>query len=150
MKNATIQKVLDACLKDQHLSYTIEKNIIASRAIREETAGRKPRPAADQAAVPETGLVKNEQGEPLAGVTVLVKGSKRETLTNDKGEFSIQADDNEVLVFTYVGYTAKEVTVGKEHAVQVTMSVAQTDLNAVSITPLRFKTSATSLTYPPQ
>ncbi len=150
MKNATIQEVLDACLKDQHLSYTIEKNIIAIRAIREETAGRKPEPAAEQAAVPVTGLVKNEQGEPLAGVTVLVKGSKRETLTNDKGEFSIQADDNEVLVFTYVGYTAKEVTVGKEHAVQVTMSVAQTDLNAVVITALGIKRSEKSLTYAAQ
>ncbi|HTI07506.1 MAG TPA: TonB-dependent receptor plug domain-containing protein, partial [Puia sp.] len=150
MKNADIREVLDACMKGQHLSYTIEKNIIAIRAAAEEPTSRKPDSVTAKPAALITGLIKNEQGEPLAGVTVLVKGTKKETLTNDKGEFSILAEENDVLVFTYVGYTAKEVTVGKEHAVQVTMSVAQTDLNAVVITALGIKRSEKSLTYATQ
>jgi len=150
MKNADIRDVLDVCLKDQHLSYTIEKNIIAIRAIREEMVTPTAAPVTEQPAAVVTGLVKNEQGEPLAGVTVLVKGANRQAITNDKGEFSIQAEENQTLVFTYVGYAAKEVAVGKEHSLQVTMSIAQADLNTVVITALGIRRSEKSLTYATQ
>ena len=150
MKNADIREVLDACLKDQHLSYTIEKNIIAIRSTQEEAVTPKADPVVEQPAAVITGLVKNEQGEPLAGVTVIVRGANKQTITNDKGEFSIQAEENQTLVFTYVGYTAKEVTVGSEHSLQVTMSVAQADLNTVVITALGIKRSEKSLTYATQ
>ncbi|HEX3933840.1 MAG TPA: carboxypeptidase-like regulatory domain-containing protein, partial [Puia sp.] len=105
LKNADIRTVLDACLKEQHLVYTIEKNIIAIKVAPVETntnaSGANVAPAAVI-----TGTVKNDKGELLAGVTVLVKGSKRETTTNDKGEFTIQANQGETIVFTSVGYSA--------------------------------------------
>jgi TonB-dependent SusC/RagA subfamily outer membrane receptor len=139
---------MDACLKEQHLTYTIEKNIIAIRAVGDDgTAppGRLWWPRRRRPLV--TGTVKNEQGEILAGVTVQVKGTQKEVLTNDKGEFSIQANEGDILVFTYVGYSAKEVTVGADKTLSVVMTVGQSNLGEVVITALGIRRSEKSLTY---
>jgi TonB-linked SusC/RagA family outer membrane protein len=149
LKNADIRTALDACLKDQHLVYTIENNIIAIRAV-----GDRITSAADEAETPSiapiTGTVKNEQGEILAGVTVQVKGTQRHALTDAKGEFSIMADEGEVLVFTYVGLADKEVTVGADRSLQVVMAAGQANLNEVVITALGIRRSEKSLTYATQ
>ncbi len=151
LKNADIRTVLDACLKQQHLIYTIEKNIIAIKAAPDDPAATTGE-ANEAPAAAITGTVKNDKGSPLAegDTTVLVKGSKRETTTNDKGEFTIQANEGETLVLTSVGYSAMEVNVGSDKTVQVTMVVAQTDLNAVVITALGVRRSEKSLTYATQ
>jgi TonB-linked SusC/RagA family outer membrane protein len=144
LKNADLRTVLDACLREQHLTYTIEKNIIAIRAVQDEPV----MPAATEAPMATiTGTVKNDTGELLAGVTVLVRGTKRNTLTNDKGEFTIPANAGEVLVFSYVGYSNKEVTVGSEQNLDVTMIPADSNLGAVVITALGIRRSEKSLTY---
>ena len=150
LKNADIREVLDACLKEQHLTYTIEKKIIAIKAVADAPAASKATEVAEAPAAVISGTVKNDKGEPLAGVTVLVKGSKKETTTDDKGEFTIQADEGETIVFTSVGYSAMEVKVGSDKTLQVTMVVAQTDLNAVVITALGIRRSEKSLTYATQ
>ncbi len=148
MKNADIRDVLDACLKEQHLTYTIEKNIIAVRTIPEVTVAVPIVAPLPPATI--TGVVKNDSGEVLAGVTIQVKGTKRDALTNEKGEFHIQADEGEVLVFTSVGYSPKEVTVGKETTLQVALTQAQTNLNAIVVTALGIRRSEKSLTYATQ
>ncbi|HYK54932.1 MAG TPA: carboxypeptidase-like regulatory domain-containing protein, partial [Flavisolibacter sp.] len=54
-----------------------------------------------------TGVVKNaEDGSPLAKASVLVKGTKIMTATDDKGAFSIKASSNQVLVVSVVGFKA--------------------------------------------
>ena len=150
LKNADIRKVMDACLKQQHLTYTIEKNIIAIRAVGDPVSATTEHMAVASPDALFTGTVKNEQGEILAGVTVQVKGTQKEVLTNDKGEFSIQANDGDVLVFTYVGYSAKEVTVGTKKDMTIVMSVGQSNLNEVVITALGIRRSEKSLTYATQ
>lgn len=75
LKNADIRTVMNACLKEQHLTYTIDKNIIAIRAVEKEAAPEAILVATTPDAL-VTGTVKNERGEALAGVTVQVKGTK--------------------------------------------------------------------------
>lgn len=59
-----------------------------------------------------TGTVKNEQGEPVAGATVTVKGTKKVAATNSKGEFTVPSvNPGVVLVFTNVGLKPRSVTV---------------------------------------
>ena len=61
-----------------------------------------------------TGKVTDESGAPLPGVTVLVKGTAIGTATNTEGNFSISTPgDNDILVFSFIGYLTKEVTVGR-------------------------------------
>ena len=63
-----------------------------------------------------TGTVKGEDGNPLAGATVLQKGTDKGTITNDEGYFEIEIDESlsNVLSISYVGYLSEEFeTTGK-------------------------------------
>ncbi|NDV83463.1 TonB-dependent receptor [Bacteroides sp. 51] len=70
-----------------------------------------------------TGIVKDDTGEPLIGVSVLVKGTTHGTITNMDGGFDLPIENaNSVLVFSYVGYANKEVRVGNQTTLNVIMS----------------------------
>src|SRR5690606_31454992 len=58
------------------------------------------------------GVVKDSNtGEPLAGVTVEVSGTNKRTATSSSGTFEIQASNNDILIFTYVGYEVNRTTI---------------------------------------
>src|SRR5690606_16762170 len=58
-----------------------------------------------------TGRVTDNVGAGLEGVSVQVKGSIGGTVTDQEGHYTIQAGDNSVLVFSYVGYSTQEVAI---------------------------------------
>lgn len=69
-----------------------------------------------------TGNVKDEQGEPLIGVTVSVQGTTAGTVTDLDGNFSLQVSDkNPVLVFSYVGMKTKKVRYKGQQLLKVTL-----------------------------
>ena len=61
-----------------------------------------------------TGTVNDETGAPLPGATVIVDGTSRGVATDFDGNFSIDAEQGEVLVITYVGYADQRLTVGSQ------------------------------------
>lgn len=69
-----------------------------------------------------TGIVTDENGEPLPGVSILIKGTTRGTITNLEGNFSIEVDDrNSVLELSFVGCITQEITVGDQTMINLTM-----------------------------
>ena len=52
-----------------------------------------------------TGTVNDETGAPLLGATIIVEGTSRGVATDFDGNFSINAEEGEVLVVTYVGFS---------------------------------------------
>jgi len=77
-----------------------------------------------------TGQVTDaESGETLIGVNILVKGTSRGTITDFDGNYSIEAEDTDVLVFSYTGYSNTEVSVGTQTLINLVLSadVAQLD-----------------------
>ena len=58
-----------------------------------------------------TGHVTDEEGSPIAGVSVLVKGTKTGTVTDNKGSFSVEAGIGDVLIFSSVSYGTKETKI---------------------------------------
>jgi outer membrane receptor protein involved in Fe transport len=60
---------------------------------------------------PITGRVTDEEGSPIAGVSVLVKGTKKGSITDDNGNFSIEAIIGDALVFSSVSYGTKEIKI---------------------------------------
>jgi len=68
-------------------------------------------------------------GTPLIGVNVLVRGTGRGTITDLDGYFSLEAEDTDVLVFSYTGYTDLQVSVGNQTTFNLELSqdVAQLD-----------------------
>jgi TonB-linked SusC/RagA family outer membrane protein len=98
-------------------------------------------------AAPIKGVVKDETGATLPGVSVVIKGTSTGTQTDANGKFSLNANPGDVLVFSFIGYTAKEVVVGTQTSFDVVLSSDARKLNEVVVTALGIKKSEKSLTY---
>jgi TonB-linked SusC/RagA family outer membrane protein len=96
-----------------------------------------------------TGLVTKSADEtPLAGVTVLVKGTTTGVFTGVDGRYSITVPNNEaVLQFSFVGFTSKEVPVGLQSSVNVSLDEATMGLSEVVVTALGIRREAKKLGY---
>ena len=70
---------------------------------------------------------------PVIGATVKVKGAQGGTITDYDGNYQIDAQSNATLVFSYVGYVTKEVSVGGKQVINVTLSEDETLLNEVVV-----------------
>lgn len=73
-----------------------------------------------------SGVVSDENGLPLPSATVLVKGTTNGTQTDFDGNYSITAQVGDIIVFTYVGYNTKEITVGASNKINVSMELGNT------------------------
>lgn len=80
-----------------------------------------------------SGTVTDAKGDPLPGVVVSVKNSKAVTTTDIKGNFSIVANEGDILVFKMLGYVAKEVAVNGKAFINVTLEESNTGLNEVVV-----------------
>lgn len=69
------------------------------------------------------GVVKDTNGEPMIGVTIMVKGTGTGAITDIDGNYTISVPNTKsVLTFSFVGYTPKEVTVGNQRTINVVLS----------------------------
>lgn len=93
------------------------------------------------------GVVRDSSGTTLPGVSVQVKGTKIATQTTINGQYGIAAKQGDVLVFSYIGYDRKEVTVGAGGTLDVVLQANSQQLNTVVVTALGIKRSEKSLTY---
>ena len=78
-------------------------------------------------------IISEEDGKPLVGVTVSVKGKKTATQTNSSGEFTIEASQGDVLLFSYIGYAPAQTTVGASSEVSLTMKTEASTLSDVVV-----------------
>ena len=60
-----------------------------------------------------TGVVRDEQGEPLIGVSVVLEGTTQGTITDFDGQFVLSAQEGQILEISYMGYRTERVKVGK-------------------------------------
>jgi hypothetical protein len=80
------------------------------------------------------GVVKDAEGGAMPGVTVLEKGTRNATNTDGDGAFSLNvAGESSVLVFTSIGSTSREVTVGTQRTLSVSMQQQNRDINEVVV-----------------
>jgi TonB-linked SusC/RagA family outer membrane protein len=82
-----------------------------------------------------TGVVKDDTGGALPGVTVLAKGTSQGTTTNNLGQYSISPDNNvQTLVFSYVGMKTQEVQIGARSIINVNMLADANSLEEYVVT----------------
>ncbi|MDY0987225.1 SusC/RagA family TonB-linked outer membrane protein [Flavobacterium sp. CFBP9031] len=96
-----------------------------------------------------SGIVSDNAGMPLPGVSVLVKGTKSGTQTDFDGKFSIKATSSEVLVFTYIGMKTQEVAASST-TLSVKLTSNTTELESVVVTALGIKREKKALGYSTQ
>jgi len=79
------------------------------------------------------GKVTSTDGEELIGVTVEVVGTTRGTTTNANGEYQLNVNAGEHLLFSYLGFKKTTVTVGNQSVLNVTMEPEQNSLDEVVV-----------------
>lgn len=95
--------------------------------------------------VPIRGTVLSEDGTPMAGVTVTVSGTKRATVTDARGQFTINAAENALLEFSFVSFTTQ--TIKAKAGMEVRLSKSTAQLDDVVVTALGIKKERKALGY---
>lgn len=133
--NRKLSDVLSMTLQPLQISYRIIGGQImlqhtplptpaeTERRMREETLEQNVR-----------GVITDENGQPLPGVSILIKGTQRGVISNVDGEYTIVVpDEHAVLVYSFVGYVTQEITVGQRSVIDVLMQVDQKALEEVVV-----------------
>ncbi|WP_158280716.1 SusC/RagA family TonB-linked outer membrane protein [Pararcticibacter amylolyticus] len=131
-ENTEIEKVLSICLQDQPFDYAIDnKTVIISW---KSGAGKESGEASASRITTIKGRVTDQRGEPLPGVSVKIKGEPTGVVTDIQGTFSINVQsDNQVLVFTYVGFAPREVPVKGKSTIEISLKEQVTSLNEIVV-----------------
>lgn len=79
------------------------------------------------------GNITNESGLPLPGVNVLVKGTTQGTMSDFDGNFTINASSGDVLVFSFIGFTTKEIAIDNQSVINITLSEDASQLDEVVV-----------------
>src|SRR5688500_12672111 len=102
-------------------------------------------PALAQEPKTVTGTVTSEQGTPMAGVSVVIKGTSRGTSTNSDGNYSVRAAEGDILVYRLIGNAPQERTVGADNVINVQLRRVATQLDEVVVTALGQTTAQRAL-----
>lgn len=84
-----------------------------------------------------SGTITDADGSPLIGASVLVKGTTNGTVTDELGEFSINASDGDVLLVSYIGYKTQSVEVGSNSSFNFQLMEDSAQLDELVITATR-------------
>lgn len=139
IKDKSIEEALQIILKDTGFTYVVKNNYIM--IIPENARNEKGKPRNI------SGVISDNGGEPLIGVTVVEKGTNNGTVTDFDGNYIITTQTaHPVLVFSYVGYQSKEVSV-TDNKLNVTLDDSAQELGEVVVTALGIKRSEKALSY---
>ncbi|RFM31621.1 SusC/RagA family TonB-linked outer membrane protein [Chitinophaga silvisoli] len=94
-----------------------------------------------------TGIVSDDKGTKLPGVSVIVKGSPHGTTTDNTGRYNIHAPSNATLVFSFLGFKTTEVKIAARTVIDVSMVMDNQNLGEVIVTALGIKKQSRSLGY---
>jgi TonB-linked SusC/RagA family outer membrane protein len=92
-------------------------------------------------------IVSEGDGNPVAGASIVIKGTRVGTSTDVDGRFNIKANSGDVLVITGIGVTSRESTVGSENTLAIAVKVDSKNLSEVVVTALGIKKEVKRLGY---
>lgn len=109
LQGQPLTTVLEKLFSNQPITYEIAgRNII----LKPKTPPTKPAGAAPQKRI--KGKIIDANGQPMAGVNISVKGTARTTISDDQGNYTIDANEGQVLLATFLGYDPQEITIGNQ------------------------------------
>jgi len=150
LKNKPLEEALELILSPNNLGYYVEgKSIVvrqekSNHSVQTMSLTKKP----EQQTRTIRGRITDIGGEPLSGISVLVKGTTKGTSTDSNGEYAIDVSANDaVLIFSSIGFVAQEIsTVGKTQ-ISVVLQSESSDIDEVVVTALGIKREEKSLGY---
>lgn len=136
-----LDNVMSQLFKGTNISYSIVDNhiVISTKSNKAEQQKKTP--------ITVNGTVTDTQGEPLIGVSVLVKGTSTGAITDIDGNFKLQAAKGDVLEISYVGYASQAITLANAQPLKVVMGEDTKVLDEVVVTALGIKREQKALSY---
>jgi len=92
-------------------------------------------------------VTSTDDGTPIPGATVIVKGTTNGTNTDSDGKYSLEAGSTAILVFSFVGYASQEVEVGNRVILDVSLATDITSLQEIVVTALGIKKESKKVSY---
>ncbi|MGS2738224.1 TonB-dependent receptor [Sinomicrobium sp. M5D2P17] len=130
MREQPVEKVLDHIFSGTNTVYEIEDKKILLFEFSAEKASDRSDEKVQQREI--KGIVNDEQGTPMPGVTVRVADTNKGVVTDFDGNFSIiVSEENSRLIFSYVGFLTREITLTDQQSLQITMEPDITALEEV-------------------
>jgi TonB-linked SusC/RagA family outer membrane protein len=134
--NASLSSILDELFTSQKIKYEVSGNtVVLNRVVTINGDKTDKEPNIELAkAIAITGTVVDENGQPLVGASVLVKGTVTGASTDFNGKYTINVPNiTSVLEFKYIGYLAKDVIVGNQTVINVSLVSSSKSLNEVVV-----------------
>ena len=134
-KDMDVLEVLDKVAKANNFSYEVSGRqivILPAKSTSEKSLIQAVRVAVQDRQI--RGVIQDETGEALPGVTILVKGTTKGTTTDIDGNYVLEVPDNAVLVVSYIGFNTQEVVVGNQSTINITLQSSLSDLSEFVVT----------------
>ena len=127
-QQATLDRVMEDCLKGTGLEYAVNGRTIVIRKQMPKSQVQEMRKV--------RGKVTDEQGVPLPGVTVMIKGTTLGTATDAEGKYllDVPVSGNVILAFSFIGMKSQEIAVGNLEVVDVKLENDSETLDDVVVT----------------
>jgi len=134
-----VNEVLDQLFNGSSNVYTIrDRQIIIGKS--QKLLGKKGIPVErifEEAQQPLTtkltGTVYDDDGKPIPGATVVIKGTTKGTVSSVDGAFSINVESTSVIIVSFIGYQSQEIVVGKKTAIHVALKALTEQLEDVTV-----------------
>lgn len=132
-----ISDVLDKCLKNSGLTYSVHQGVIAIKKA-------PPSTAASREKYTIIGSVTESNGDPIIGANIAVKGTPHGTVTDLNGNFSLEADEKKItIIVSYIGFISQEIIATAGNPILIKMKTDDNLMEEVVVTGYgTFKKSA--------
>ena len=132
VKEQTVETILKQLFENEGITYEITENnlilINPSQTLRKQAVQEL-----QQAKKKVTGIVKDQNGEPIIGANVVEKGTTNGTVTDVDGKYSLEVSPSAILQISYVGFDTKEIPVKGKNTMDIFLAENMEDLDEVVV-----------------
>ncbi|ANQ52198.1 SusC/RagA family TonB-linked outer membrane protein [Flammeovirga sp. MY04] len=144
-QEASIEEIMTSVLRDTGLSFKIiGDQVLVFKAVAENEVSIT---TLDQEKRQVSGTITDETDFPLPGVNVVIKGTDKGAITDLEGKFNLNVSDEDVLVFSFVGYIDQEVKVGTQSVINIKLQPQVDELEEVVVTAFGIEKEKKSIGY---
>lgn len=149
VKGLSIEKILQKLFPFGKVNFKIiDKQIVLISNSTNRVTRNTATPVNLQDPITISGIVSDANGGPLPGTSILVKGTNTGVTSDFNGNYTINVPNSSaVLIFSYIGFTAKEVVVGEQATINVTLEESAEALGEVVVTALGIERDRKTLGY---
>lgn len=137
----TLSESIQQILNGQQVNYEIKGNTVI---VKHQGVTKDQK---ENATHTVSGIVKDENGLPIIGATVKVRGAQMGVVTDIDGKFSLKTSVGSVLTISYIGYKTQDIKVQEGGSLNIKLEPESKQLNEVVVTALGIKRSQKALSY---